>query len=284
MSQRVWICRCGWRGRSVGGARSRHGQAPSACPTCGGHRFRVRSEKHPQITRQCQECQQPFLGGTAAIACPRCRPNLLRRHLLVMAGKKKKYRWTPELDAVLKRSYDGRVKRRAAEILTRLGWPTWVIKKQAAVLGLTYSFDRRDFTAKEVSFIEEWTGSRPSAWIAKHLHRSIASVVLKQKRMKICRRVRLGYTVHELSLCFGVDHHGIDRWIHEGKLNAARLGTARPHDTWRVEDEDILRFIEAHPMAFRLDKVDQVWFLDLLTAGGVMRRALAAARGNKSAA
>ncbi len=44
-----------------------------------------------------------------------------------------------------------------------------------------------------------------------------------------------------------------------------------------MTDADLLRFIETHPLAFRLDKVDQVWFMDLITNGRLIRRALAAA-------
>ncbi len=44
-----------------------------------------------------------------------------------------------------------------------------------------------------------------------------------------------------------------------------------------MSDADLLRFIEAHPLAFRLDKVEPVWFLDLITSGGLIRRALKAA-------
>jgi hypothetical protein len=55
-----------------------------------------------------------------------------------------------------------------------------------------------------------------------------------------------------------------------------RRGTNRPRDAWAVSDADLLRFIQDHPLTFRLDKVDQVWFLDLITNGGLIRRALAA--------
>ena len=45
-----------------------------------------------------------------------------------------------------------------------------------------------------------------------------------------------------------------------------------------MSDADLLRFITEHPLAFRLDKVEQTWFMDLITSGGLLRKALASER------
>jgi transposase len=112
-------------------------------------------------------------------------------------------------------------------------------------------------------------------WIAKQLRRSHTSVVLKLKRMKISRRFREGYTIRELELCFGTDHHVIERWVREGRLTIQKRGTERERDAWMVNDEQILAFVRDHPLAFRLDKVEQTWFMDLITSGGLIRKAIA---------
>ncbi|MGE3152102.1 MAG: hypothetical protein AB7G48_11010 [Nitrospiraceae bacterium] len=41
-----------------------------------------------------------------------------------------------------------------------------------------------------------------------------------------------------------------------------------------MTDADLLRFITEHPLAFQLRKVDQFWFMDLVTNGGLVRKAL----------
>jgi len=239
----------------------------------------------PQPKRQvlCRDCGKPFLAGPFARWGPCCRWKRQGR----WRGHLKKYQWTPERDQVLRERYDGRIAGRAAAIGASLGWPAWVIKKRATTLGLTHPAQRRDWTATEETFLLEHVGSRLTPWIAKQLRRTETSVVLKLKRMKISRRFRDGYTLSELELCFGVDHHSIDRWIREGKLVGRRRGTRRsaaggrpleggagPADAWYFTDEDLLRFVREHPTAFRLDKVDQVWFMDLITSGGLIRRAL----------
>ncbi len=228
-------------------------------------------EPQPKRRVRCQDCRQPFLAGAYARWGPCCRWKHRGR-------RAKKYVWTPDRDQVVRDRYDGRVRRRADEIGRALGWPAWAVKKRAAALGLTHPpADRREWTAQEEEFLREHAGSQLTHWIAKQLGRGESSVVLKLRRMKISRRFR------ELELCFGVDHHSIDRWIQDGRLVGRRRGTRRsgsggrggaPADAWYFTDEDLVRFIRGNPMAFRLDKVDQLWFMDLITSGGLIRRAL----------
>ena len=219
--------------------------------------------------RACVDCGKPFVGGPSARYGPECRWKHRGR-------KPKKYIWTPERDQAVRERYDGRVKGKAAELARMIGWPKWVITRRATALGLTYSQDRKDWTPEETAFLWEHAGSRTAHWIAKRLKRSQTSVVMKLKHMWISRRVKDGYTLRELELCFGIDHHGIERWIREGKLVCSRKrGTDRTRDAWAMSDADILRFVTEHPLSFRLDKVDQTWFMDLITSGGLMRKALA---------
>ncbi len=235
---------------------------------------------HPKARRSCKDCPRSFIGTAAARYCPDC----CWKH---RGRRPKKYVWTPERDQLIRERYDGKVKNRAAEIAASLGWPTWCIKKRAAALGLCYAVDRQDWTPKEERFLWQHAGRRLTHWMAKTLRRSESSVVLKLKRMKISRRWREGYTLRDLELCFGCDHHAIDRWIRAGQLQGRRRGTRRngkgvpgqgPADPWYFTDADLLDFIRAHPMAFRLDKCDQRWFMDLVMDSGLIRQALATER------
>ena len=234
---------------------------------------------YPKAMRRCQEpgCRNRFMGGPAARYCPNCR----WRH----RARKLKWIWTPERDQILRDRYDGRVKGRAGEVARSLNFPRWAVAKRAAILGLSHAEHRKDWTPKEERFLWEHAGSRHVYWMAKQLRRTLTSVVLKLKRMRISRRWREGYTLRELELCFGCDHHAIDRWIKDGWLRGRRRGTHRtgpggrgngPADPWVFSDAGLLRFIQAHPLAFRLDKVDQLWFMDLVLNGAVIKRALEA--------
>lgn len=226
--------------------------------------------KLPPTERRCKDCGKPFLAAHA-VYCPACRWKHRGR-------KAKKYAWTPERDQLLRERYDGKVKGRAASIGECLGWPAWVIKKRAQELGLAHPWpaDRRNWTRQEERFLVNHAGSRHLHWLAAQLKRSETSVVLKLKRMQISRRWREGYTLRDLELCFGCDHHAIDRWIRKGWLQGHRRGTRRtgpggrghgPADAWYFTDDDLLSFVRAYPAEFRLDKVDQPWFLDLVLGG-----------------
>ena len=188
---------------------------------------------------------------------------------------KSKYVWRAEYDAHLKAHYFGGLNRRFQvlnQMIRRTGLPRWYIKRQAARLGLTLHMDRTPWTASEMNLLEKLVGHVSSATIAKRLHRPESSVVNKLKRIGTSRRVRNGYTMRDLELCFGEDHHKITQWIKNGWLQDRLQGTRRHdgngNDIHRIREKDILTFIRNHPQELNLGKVDQTWFLDLVLLRG----------------
>jgi len=223
----------------------------------------------------CILCGQPIEEGRneglpprLAKYCLRCRADRRRRSRL-------KYTWRPEYDAYLKAHYFGGLNRRF-KVLNRMirmtGLPRWYIKRQAARLGLTMHMDRRPWTRTELELLENMVGRVSSATIAKRLRRPESSVVNKLKRVGTSRRVRDGYTMHELELCFGEDHQKISGWIKNGWLQNRLQGTRRRNcngkDIHRIREDDIVDFIRNHPQEINLGKVDQTWFLDLVLLKG----------------
>jgi len=186
-----------------------------------------------------------------------------------------KYTWRPEYDAHLKVHYFGGLNRRF-QVLSRMvrmtGLPRWYIKHQATRLGLTMHIDRRPWTRVEMDLLENLVGRVSSATIARRLRRPESSVVNKLKRMGTSRRVRDGYTMRELELCLGEDHHKIAGWIKNGWLGDRLQGTHRHNgngnDIHRIREKDILNFIRSHPQELNLGKVDRTWFLDLVLLKG----------------
>jgi hypothetical protein len=224
---------------------------------------------------KCVICGQPIEEGRKqgqppllAKYCLKCRAER-RRHARV------KYTWLPEHDAYLKAHYFGGLNRRF-QILTRMvretGLPRWFIKRQAARLGLTMKMERRPWTQAELDRLENLVGRVSSATIAKRLRRPESSVVNKLKRLGTSRRVRDGYTMRELELCLGEDHHKIAGWIKNGWLQDRLQGTHRHNgngnDIHRIREQDVLDFIRNHPQEINLGKVDQTWFLDLVLLKG----------------
>lgn len=175
--------------------------------------------RRPKTARRCEDCGTEYQAATGRYG-PECR----WRH---RGRKAKKYVWTDERMAILRNNYDGRIKGRAQDLARRFGWPKWVIVRQAQTVGLCYPATRQNWQPAEEAFLLEHAGSRTVRWMAKKLLRGITSVALKLQHMKISAAWREGYTLRDLELCFGIDHHGIDRWIRDGKLVGKRRGTNR---------------------------------------------------------
>ena len=215
-----------------------------------------------------EERQQQAQPSHLAQSFSECREQRDRR-------SKPKYVWRTEYDAYLRAHYFGGLNRRFQvlnQMIRLTGMPRWYIKRQAARLGLTLHMDRRPWTASEMNLLEKLVGRVSSATIAKRLHRPESSVVNKLKRIGTSRRVRNGYTMCDLELCFGEDHHKITQWIKNGWLQDRLQGTRRHdgngNDIHRIREKDILTFIRNHPQEINLGKVDQTWFLDLVLLRG----------------
>lgn len=228
---------------------------------------RRRAARLASVARTCADCPAP-LARPHARYCDDCR----WRH----RGKPAKYIWTPERDTAIREAWLANIPKRSQLLADRWGIPKWAVTHRAIALGITRPDPRRqNWTAEEEAFLFAAAGSRHARYIARKLGRTLASVTVKMKRMQLRSRVAEGYTMRELEQCFGVDHRVIGRWIREGKLEADTRGYQSDRDALAVTDAALLRFVLEHPMSFELRRVHQTWFMDLITSGGVIKRALA---------
>ncbi len=200
--------------------------------------------------------------------CLKCRAGRRRRTKL-------KYNWLPEHDAYMRAHYYGGLHQRGRvikELVRQTGLPRWYVKRQAQRLGLTMHPDRRPWTAEELETLDKLLGKVSAATMAKRLRRTESSVVMKIKSMGFSRRVRSGYTMRDLELCLGADHHKVQQWIDDGLLRDRVQGTNRHdgngHDIHRFRERDVLEFIKKCPGEISLSRVDQTWFLDLVLMKG----------------
>ena len=100
----------------------------------------------------------------------------------------------------------------------------------------------------------------------------VTGIHLKLKRMRF-KHDGSFYSAYSLAQALGIDPHAVTRWIKSGDLKANFRGTARgPQqngDSYLIQEKDVRRFILEHPTEIDLRKVDQLWFLDVLTNGFV---------------
>ena len=100
--------------------------------------------------------------------------------------------------------------------------------------------------------------------------RTVTGIHLKLKRMRFKEDVSF-YSANGLARALGIDNHTVARWIRAGHLKAKHRGTERTEqqggDIYLIHEKDIRRFILEHPTDIDLRKVDQLWFLDVITNG-----------------
>jgi len=213
----------------------------------------------PKYSLRCEACGQEFRGRAGRLYCLGCSK-------LSAARRRSKYPITVEVKALLQARYDTRIPGRVAEIAAQLGWPAWMVKRAARLLGLTHPAPagRRNWTLAEVAVLEKWQGLRSAKWIAERLARTETSVIVKMKRLGLSRRVRNGYSLGDVAKLFGVDIHTVSRWVKLGYLTVKAQGTARRRDIRRASREALLAFLADHRHEYRLDKVEQGALLELL--------------------
>lgn len=217
------------------------------------------------------ECNRKAIGKL----CKLC--GSARRSAGLLASRKYKYKWTPAMDDLIRAYYRLHVTtRRTLSIKSVLGKrfnrPPWAIQQRAAKLGLC-RVKEKPWTEPELRLLEKnaWkTEMRIEAiFRAAGFVRSKNAIHVKRNRHFVGGRVENYpfYSANRLAQLFGLDRHCVSVWINGGLLQAKRQGTAHEgnRDFWMIYPEDVRQFVTANPMAFDLRKVDQLWFMDLLT-------------------
>lgn len=195
-------------------------------------------------------------------------------------GKTPKYRFTPEMDAHLRTHYTGAIGQ-PARLAALWGVPKWVVTNRAQFLGVARHGLRgghRAWSDEDTSFVQRHAGLRHVEWIARKLRRTVTSVAIKITRLGLTRKLDHGFTARQVADGIGVDSHVVGRWVERGWLVATRHEqNGGPYPTYEIWPHDVRRFVMAHPAAFRLDRVDQLWFLDIVFHGALGERRESAA-------
>ena len=181
---------------------------------------------------------------------------------------KAKWLWDAGMDRFLIQHYDPTVRGRSKSIVAKLGVPTWAVKRRAAALGLSRPKDR-PWTQEEEEYLERNYHRISIKALARRLARSMTAVRLKAKRLRL-RKNGEGYTACSLAVALGVDPHWVLCRIRAGKLCATHRNTERTPDqggdSWLITEAAVVAFIRSCPYELDLRKVDQLWFMDLLTS------------------
>ena len=154
-------------------------------------------------------------------------------------------------------------------IATRLGVTEYGVAGQIARMGLCKRTDRHPWTPKEDEKLKGLIPHYGVIHIARVMHRSINSVVVRSKRLGIHRRNHEGwYTKKEVCEILGVDHHWIQHRIDSGELKATYHNGHRPTSKgmamWHIEERDLKAFIRRYPCEFNGRNVDLMQIVEIL--------------------
>jgi len=179
----------------------------------------------------------------------------------------KKYFWTEGQDELLRAKYSHY--RSAIDGISRLlpQYPRWQIRRRAILLGLTRTKEP-NWTKRQERILRDWLPHRSLDWIAKKLKRSRTAIVVKSKRLGICKS-KAGFTACGLAIILGADPKTITRWIERGLLAATRRQTrrnSRQHGDFFYIDPSAARdFIRDNPDEISIRTVAKRPFIELLT-------------------
>ncbi len=233
-----------------------------------------------------------FQGPTSVKACVNCTS--LKR-LGALNKKKRKYQFTTEIDEQIKALY---AKRRNTtsdrmpemeNLAQEAGFPKWALRKRAQELGLT-RVKEDAWTPAENAIIQQWAHLVPDRINVKlreaGFKRTDTAVRLQRKRLKFNLHNQGQYSASAVAYGFGIDQHAVVKWINDGKLVAERAGTKRKTDKqggdhFLISREAVREFIFLNPMAFDLGKVDQLWFMHVVSDGLVEMTRKVAKRGKR---
>ena len=192
---------------------------------------------------------------------------------------RRKYVFTERLDQLIRDIYvykpHSRTRPGIRQLANQLGIPHWAIKKRARELGLARTKES-PWSEAELSILARhaWMSDeriRLKLKAAGH-SRTVTAIHLKLKRMRFKSDPGF-YSAKGLADALGIDPHVVGRWIKAGHLRAQLRGTKRTKhqggDTYLIREKDLRRFILEHPTEIDLRKVDQLWFLDVITKGFV---------------
>jgi hypothetical protein len=190
---------------------------------------------------------------------------------------RRKYVFTDQVDQLIREVYfghrDARTRSGIQFLAKKVGIPHWALKKRARELGLARTKEL-PWTDLELAILSR------HAWMsderirlklkAAGYSRTVTGIHLKLRRMRF-KHDGSFYSAYSLAQALGIDPRAVTRWIRSGHLKAKFRGTARGPkqngDSYLIQEKDVRCFILDHPTDIDLRKVDQLWFLDLITNG-----------------
>ena len=187
----------------------------------------------------------------------------------------KNHQWTDEERAIVRRDYKHNREscRQLAEYLSRLSGDRiteWGVKGQVSSMGVAKCDTRHPWHHEEDVILARLIHKFNPRVVAKMMHRSLNSIVIRSKRLNISRRCRSGwFTKQEVTEILGHDHKWVQRRIDSGALNATYHYGHRPsqkgNSAWHIEEDDLKKFIKRYPEELIGCNIDILTIVEILS-------------------
>jgi hypothetical protein len=149
----------------------------------------------------------------------------------------------------------------------------WLNERVDGRLGVT-RIKESNWSQEELTILERNAHWTPST-IRKRLKdrgyfRSLHAIENKRNRLNLFKSHDY-MSPYDLAInCFRVSPDVVKRWIDKGWLRTMERNDTGRDDTCRwIKQDWVYDFVVEHPLVFDIKKVDQLWFIDLLTKGNV---------------
>lgn len=230
-----------------------------------------------KVIRTCTVCGAEFGGTTYGEFCPahraEKRKSALERHYYLTTT----YRPTEQIDNAIRKVFTEKIGT-LSQVAKQFRWSLNAVSRRANALG--YSRPKRGavWRSEEISVLQNGP------------HLAVITLVKNLRRRGFMRSecavktkmVQLGFrgdseamTAAAVAIGFGVYYRTVVRWINLGLLKAKRkkMGLAKygesGRDPWMIAPDDLRKFVFENPLKFDIRQVDQLWFIDLVSAGRI---------------
>jgi hypothetical protein len=187
-----------------------------------------------------------------------------------------KYFFASEMDKEILYTYSINIdnKPRVINLAKKFNMPRWAIYQRALKIGaVNSSHQKRPWEYDEIKILERNAHYAPLT-IKKKLakagfHRSIASIVLKRKRMRLLSNLK-GVSACLCAEFLGVDLHWVLNHISTGSLKAEVIRRDREGKAnYYIKERNLRQFIINNPDVIDLRKVEKYYFIELVANGAV---------------
>lgn len=200
-------------------------------------------------------------------------------YLVEVRNSHRKYVLTPEIEARLREIYSHRFGSKdrpkdlpgTKEYARQLGIPGFVTTHWAQELGLAFTKEPL-WSDEELKLLDEQGYKTPSVLnriFREHGFKRTTTAITLMRKRRMSHKASPYYSMNAVANLFGVDAHLVKRWLNEKKMRFELKETARAAETNLIHKDWIYEFVINHPDSFEIKKVDQMWFLHIITKGEI---------------